>query len=87
MTYIAKHGDSDYRLHRDNGNQIGPSVSYHPTQPEMADILAEAYPGNSMLATSEARQLYTNIVTGSVIFVDLTGGQTPPWERDDIGPS
>lgn len=85
MTVLAKHGSAEYRLHKDDGAQIGQSVTYHPTQPEMADMLADAYPGTSMLATPEARKIYTHIFTGSVTFVDLTAGQTPPWERTNDG--
>lgn len=83
MTALVKHGENDWRLYHDDGTQIGSGVENRPNQAGMADILAEEYPGNSMLANATPRAIYTDIVTENVVFVDAAAGQVAPWNRTD----
>lgn len=80
MTVLVKHGSDDWRLYQDDGTQIGSSVSDRPNRMGMADILAEEFPGNSMLANATPRGIYTEIVTENVSFVDVDAGQSLPWD-------
>lgn len=83
MTVVVKHGEVDYRLHKQDGTQLGTSRNNRPNPVQQADILEEEYSGNSMLANSEPRRIYTEIVTDNVIFVDKTKGEVPPWEQTE----
>lgn len=79
MTVLAKHGPDDWRLYHGDGTQIDSSISDRPNASKMADMLNTEYAGSAMLATDDARQAYTDIVTENVIFVDVDGGETLPW--------
>lgn len=81
MTVLVKHGNDDYRLHQDDGTQIGTSREDKPNQVVMGNILEEEYSGNSMLAKAAPRQMYTEIVTENVVYVDTTAGQVAPWNK------
>lgn len=77
--YIVKHGDNDYRLHAEDGTELG-SGTNRPDAREMVDWLAEYHNGASILGNVTARRRYTDIVTGEVRYRDLTiDGETVPW--------
>lgn len=80
MTVLVKHDSSDYRLYLNDGTQLGSSRSEMPNRVVMAEMLEEEYSGNSMLANSSPRQVYTEIVTGNYVVVDKSSGELAPWE-------
>jgi hypothetical protein len=80
--YLVKHGKDDYRLHRDNGDEISnPNWSERPTKMDMVEALAEEHNGASILANPNARLEYTEIITGEVSFRNQTLDEsTVPWQ-------
>jgi len=80
--YVVKHGSSDYRLHREDGTDIGsPNWTEQPSQMDMVEALAAEHNGASILGDPDARWEYTEIVTGEVTFRDLTiSDETVPWK-------
>ena len=79
--YVIKHDDEDYRLHRQDGTEIGsPDWDEHPTAMMMVEALAEEHSGASILGNADARWEYTQVVTNEVRYKDLTiDGETVPW--------
>jgi|GEM_PF-5721563 len=78
--YIVKHGADDYRMHAVDGTVLGQG-SAHPDARTKVDWLSEYHNGASILANPTARAQYTDIVTGSVKYRDLTrDGEGVPWE-------
>lgn len=77
--YLVKYGADDWRLHADDGEEIG-SGQDRPDKRTQVDWLSNFHNGASILSNPEARGDYTDIVTGEVRYRDMTmDGETVPW--------
>ena len=78
--YLVKHAEGDYRLHVEDGTELGAGSS-RPDKRTQVDWLADYHNGASILGDPNARSHYTDIVAGGVNYRDLTiDGETVPWQ-------
>lgn len=79
--YLVKHGSSDYRLHKDDGTEVGPSWS---VKPESGDIRTEIINSISLVELSDVEtlvELVSDISDGDWNYRDLTiDSETVPWQ-------
>ena len=81
--YLVKHGEEDYKLHREGGEVIaGKGWIKQPSEMEMVEALADEHSGASILGDPDARWEYTEIVTGEVAYLDVAehGESEVPFE-------
>jgi len=80
MTYLVFDGDR-YTLHHADGTQIGTGWDDRPDTSQMADAVAEAYTGLSLLGEPMARQAFVDVTAGGLNYRDLSiEGESVPWQ-------
>jgi hypothetical protein len=79
--YLIKHADGEWRLHDDTGAEpTGDVWASRPDTNELASAIAAAGPGGSLLGDDALRAAFVDIVSGGLIYRDLTiNGETKPF--------
>lgn len=80
--YLVKHGNSEYRLHAEDGTEpTGTAFSERPDTTDLADDIADAGPGGSLLGDPTLRPAFVDVVSGGINYRDLTiPDETVPWQ-------
>jgi hypothetical protein len=82
MTFLVKHGESDYRIHLQDGTEpLSSGWSERPTANQIADQCAADAPGNSLLGQTDLRTVFVDITTNGLRYRDLTNpNETVPLQ-------
>jgi len=88
--YLVKYSDTDFRLHREDGTEIGTFTSdpredaegnrINPV-PDFVDSVAEHHAGASILGDPDARRDHAKVLSGDWVFRDVEehGSSEVPW--------
>lgn len=80
--YLVRHGSNDYRLHAADGSEaVTTTWSERPDLTDLATAIADDGPGGSLLGQSDLRAAFVDVVSGGVVYRDLTiEGEIEPWK-------